>query len=76
MSAEGPISFPARGERRLLRAINRNLVLNLIKAREPVSRAAVARAVGLSPGTVTQIVKDLVRASGGLYQPPKRFRNW
>ncbi len=21
-------------------------------------------------------VKDLVRASGGLYQPPKRFRNW
>jgi len=62
MSAEGPISFPARGERRLLRAINRNLVLNHIKAREPVSRAAVARAVGLSPGTVTQIVKDLVRS--------------
>jgi malonate decarboxylase alpha subunit len=21
-------------------------------------------------------VKDLVRASGGLYKPPKRFRNW
>ena len=21
-------------------------------------------------------MKDLVRASGGLYQPPKRFRNW
>jgi malonate decarboxylase alpha subunit len=21
-------------------------------------------------------VKDLVRASGGLYDPPKRFRNW
>ncbi len=21
-------------------------------------------------------IKDLVRASGGLYQPPKRFRNW
>jgi malonate decarboxylase alpha subunit len=21
-------------------------------------------------------MKDLVRASGGLYAPPKRFRNW
>jgi len=21
-------------------------------------------------------IKDLVRASGGLYRPPKRFRNW
>ena len=21
-------------------------------------------------------VRDLVRASGGLYEPPKRFRNW
>jgi malonate decarboxylase alpha subunit len=21
-------------------------------------------------------MKDLVRASGGLYDPPKRFRNW
>ena len=21
-------------------------------------------------------VKDLVRASGGLYDPPERFRNW
>ena len=21
-------------------------------------------------------IKDLVRASGGLYDPPKRFRNW
>jgi malonate decarboxylase alpha subunit len=21
-------------------------------------------------------MKDLVRASGGLYEPPKRFRNW
>ncbi|WP_404935336.1 hypothetical protein [Mitsuaria sp. TWR114] len=21
-------------------------------------------------------MRDLVRASGGLYRPPKRFRNW
>ena len=57
------ITLPARGERRLLRAINRNLVLTQIKAREPVSRADVARALGLSPATVTQVVRDLV-ASG------------
>src|SRR5438093_10022145 len=57
------ISLPARGERRLLRAINRNLVLTLIKTREPVSRADVARTLGISPATVTQVVKDLV-ASG------------
>lgn len=58
------IALPTRGERPLLRAINRNLVLTLIKAREPVSRADVARALGLSPATVTQIVKDLL--SSGL----------
>ena len=30
----------------------------------------------LSPHLAARSIKDLVRASGGLYQPPKRFRNW
>ena len=38
--------------------------------------------LGIDPRDATRnllaarIMRDLVRASGGLYQPPKRFRNW
>jgi malonate decarboxylase alpha subunit len=38
--------------------------------------------MGINPRLATRdllaarSIKDLVRASGGLYDPPKRFRNW
>ncbi len=38
--------------------------------------------LGINPRLATRdllaarSIKDLVRASGGLYDPPKRFRNW
>ena len=56
------IEWPTRGRRRLLRDINRNLVLNVIKSRGSISRADVARELDLSPATVTEIVRDLVRS--------------
>jgi malonate decarboxylase alpha subunit len=47
-------------------------------------RGVIRRAedLGVDPSLATRdllaarSIKDLVRASGGLYDPPKRFRNW
>lgn len=62
MSGDGRvIPWPTRGRRQLLRDINRNLVLNVIKARGAVSRADVARELGLSPATVTAVARGLLQ---------------
>lgn len=42
------------------RQINRNLVFNLIRMRQPLSRADVARISGLQRSTVSLIVEDLI----------------
>lgn len=43
------------------RQINRNLVFNLIRARQPLSRADLARVSGLQRSTVSLIVEELIR---------------
>jgi predicted NBD/HSP70 family sugar kinase len=43
------------------REINRNLVFNLIRTREQLSRADLARVSGLQRSTVSLIVEDLIR---------------
>jgi predicted NBD/HSP70 family sugar kinase len=55
-----------KGNRDLMREINRNLVLNLIKRRGPVSRVELARLSGLSPATISGIIGDFIRS--GLVQ--------
>ena len=45
----------------LPRDINRNLVLNLIRTRQPVSRAELARISGLQRSTISIIVEQLIR---------------
>lgn len=52
-----------RGNRELIREINRNLVLNLIKSRGPISRSDLAQVSGLSPAAISGITGDFV-ASG------------
>lgn len=52
-----------RGNRQLIRDINRNLILNLIKSRGPISRSELAQVSGLSPAAITGITGDFV-ASG------------
>ena len=42
------------------RAINRRLVLNLLRSRGAMSRAELALSIGLSPATVTFVVGDLI----------------
>ena len=49
-----------KGNRELIKQINRNLVLNLIKDQGPISRTEVARLSGLSPASVSGITADLI----------------
>ena len=43
------------------RGINRGIVLNLIRRRQPISRADLARASGLQRSTVSLITEQLIR---------------
>ena len=56
-----------KGNRDLIKEINRNLVLNLIKSRAPISRTEIARLSGLSPATISGIASDFI-ASGLVHQ--------
>src|SRR5258705_5101299 len=52
---------PSRpGNRDLMRAMNRNLVLNLIHSAGPLSRTDIARQSGLGNATVSEITAELV----------------
>jgi len=51
-----------KGNRDLIKEINRNLVLNLIKSRGPISRTDIARLSGLSLATVSGITGDFIKA--------------
>jgi N-acetylglucosamine repressor len=48
------------GNRDLIRAVNRSIILNEIKTYGPIARAEVARRIGLSPSTVTGITAELI----------------
>ena len=56
-----------RGNRNLIKEINRNLVLNLIKSRGPISRTDIARLSTLSLATVSGITADFI-ASGLVHE--------
>jgi N-acetylglucosamine repressor len=43
------------------REINRRIALNLVRAHQPISRADLARAMGVHRGTASLIVNDLLR---------------
>jgi N-acetylglucosamine repressor len=49
-----------RGNRDLIRSINRSIILNVIKSQVEVSRASIAQKTGLSPATVTGITSRLI----------------
>ena len=47
--------------RQTSREINRTIALNLVRARQPLSRADLARAMGVRRGAISLIVKDLLK---------------
>jgi predicted NBD/HSP70 family sugar kinase len=52
-----------RGNRKLIRAINRSAVLNTVKREGPISRTEVAQITGLSAATVSGITADLIASN-------------
>ncbi len=67
-NGNGPRASPASSElayvqvasSELTRDINRDLVLELIRSMQPISRVDLARASGLQPSTVSSIVEQLL----------------
>jgi DNA-binding MarR family transcriptional regulator len=55
------------------RDINRGVVLNLIRRRQPISRASLARASGLQRSTVSLITEQLIRKQWVVYGPTGRL---
>jgi predicted NBD/HSP70 family sugar kinase len=61
------VALHPRGNRKLIRAINRSAVLNTIKTKGPVSRTKVAELTGLSAATISGITADLI-TSGLIFE--------
>jgi predicted NBD/HSP70 family sugar kinase len=57
----------------VVRDINRRLVLNLIRTRQPISRADLARVSGLQRSTISLIVEELVEENWVLEGPTGRL---
>lgn len=62
----------------VVRDINRRVVLNLIRTRQPISRADLARASGLQRSTISLIVEELMEErwvlEGATGRPPRGRR--
>lgn len=56
-----------RATRETPRTINRQIVLNLVREHQPISRADVARRMGVGRGMVTSLVDELLQA-GEIYE--------
>lgn len=51
---------PLLGNRQLIRGMNRSTVLSTILSEGPISRAALAQRIGLSPASITNLTSELV----------------
>src|SRR5512143_3003357 len=57
----------------VVRDINRRMVLNLIRTRQPISRADLARSSGLQRSTISLIVEQLINEDWVLEGPTGRL---
>ena len=49
-----------RGTFQLMKSVNKSTVLNKIRQSGPISRAEIAKVTGITPPTVSSIVKELM----------------
>src|SRR5438105_571480 len=64
---------PQAASSEVVREINRRIVLNLIRTRQPISRADLARMSGLQRSTISLIVEELVDERWVLQGPTGRL---
>src|ERR1700724_3666099 len=64
---------PQGASSEVVRDINRRIVLNLIRTRQPISRADLARASGLQRSTISLIVEQLIEANWVIEGPTGRL---
>jgi predicted NBD/HSP70 family sugar kinase len=57
----------------VVRGINRRIVLNLVRTRQPISRADLARVSGLQRSTISLIIEQLIEESWVLEGPTGRL---
>ncbi|XJZ26754.1 ROK family transcriptional regulator [Bacillota bacterium Lsc_1132] len=50
------------GSFQLMKSMNRSVILNIIREKGPISRAEIAKQTGLTPPTVSNLVKELLQA--------------
>ncbi|NEW09182.1 ROK family transcriptional regulator [Paenibacillus sp. SYP-B3998] len=50
------------GDQNLIKKINKSIVLDMIRAHSPISRAAVSEMTGLNKGTVSSLVNELIES--------------
>lgn len=64
-----------RATRDTPREVNRRILLNLVRERQPISRADLAREMGVARGTITSLVNELMEAGlvreGGTADAPR-----
>src|ERR1017187_3660100 len=65
--------LPKVASSEIVRDINRRVVLNLIRTRQPISRADLARAAGMQRSTISQIVEQLIDERWVLEGPTGRL---
>src|ERR1035438_5904985 len=57
------------------RDVNRDIVLEIIRSKQPVARADLARASGLQPSTISAIVEQLIQekwiSEGAVFRHPR-----
>ncbi len=49
------------GNAKILRGINRGMILNIIREKQPISRINIARLTGLNKSTVSSIISELLK---------------
>jgi predicted NBD/HSP70 family sugar kinase len=62
------------GNAKIVRDINRAMILNIIRKNQPISRSTIARMTGLNKSTVSSIVTDLLQEEL-VYEQVKEDRN-
>src|ERR1700690_3021494 len=64
---------PQAASSEVVRDINRRIVLNLIRTRQPISRADLARVSGMQRSTISLIVEELIHEDWVIEAPTGRL---